>query len=166
MPRWDMYGKPIETAEMAATVPVVTQRFQLPAAQPQSLLQGVSLGLILHSAIFTNISVELWSDRAGAPGALIAQSITQWTEAQIAARLPLEYKFFYAGFQFLPVSLRPEAWYHIAVRAAGYTGDATNHIAWRHSYADTQYTGGLTFDVEAIKATKCPLETLIYASEF
>lgn len=148
---------------MAASIPTVSQRFKIPTTKPHSLLQGAGLGVIFHDSLFTALSLELWSDRSGSPSKLIATSETAWTKTQVDARFPLDYKCVFMGFQFTPVSLRKGVWYHLALRATGYTGDTTNHIAWRHQYPDPAYP--VTFDEEVINAAWYPLEAMIFAAE-
>lgn len=162
----NVVGKPISTAENAATIPGVSQRFRLPATKPNSLLQGVGLGLVFHDSIYANLSVELWADRAGSPSLLLATSQTVWTKAQVDAAYPLDYKLLWIGFQFTPFPLRRETWYHLALRAGTYTGDDTNHIAWLHAYPDVIYGDALGFDIEAIKSAVVPLSAAVFAAEF
>lgn len=167
MPEWNMVGKPISTAEMASTIPAISQRFRLPSTKAHSLLQGVGLGVIIHNATYDAISLELWSDRAGSPSKLIATSVNSWTKAEVDAYLPLEYKFISMGFEFTPISLRKSVWYHLAIRASTYTGNTANHIAWKHSYPDIAYQAGLTgIDIETIMAGISPLEAMVFAAEF
>lgn len=163
---WNMVGKPILTAENSATIPGVSQRFRLPATKPNSLFQGAVCAAIFHDSIFDALSLELWSDRDGAPSKLIATSTNSWSKAQVDAQFTLDYKCVWLGFEFVPIPVRRLVWYHLALRATTYTGDATNHIAWRHSYPDAQYRDGLGFTIEAINAGAVPLEALIMASEF
>src|SRR3990167_7304567 len=134
MPTWNMVGNPITTADNGASIPTVYQRFRLPTTKFHGLLQGVGLGLIFHDAIYTALTVELWADTDGLPSALLATSSTTWTKTQIDALYPLDYKCLFIGFQFALFPLRKGTWYHLVLRPTVYTGDATNHIAWRNSY--------------------------------
>lgn len=162
----NVIGKPISTAENSSTIPGVSQRFRLPTSKPHSLMQGVGLALVFHAATYTDLTVELWADRDGSPSKLIATSQTSWTQAEVDAELPLSYKLAWLGFEFTPVPLRKGVWYHIALRATGYTGDNTNHIAWVHQYPDPVYDDDLAFTVEAKKAGVMPLFATIFAAEF
>ena len=162
---WNMIGRPIATADNDSTIPTIYQRFRLPAAGPTFMVQGVGLGVILHAAAFTDLSVEIWNDVAGVPTTKIATSLTAWTKAAIDAQFPLDYKFLYAGFQFSPLLLRAGVYYNLAVRLTGYTGDATSHVAWRQSYPDCQYPSALGFTVQAIDAAVMPLECNFFGSE-
>lgn len=164
MPTWKMIGKPISTAEMALTVPTISQRWRLPTSKPNSLLQGAGVGLIFHDSLFTNLSLELWSDRSGSPSKLIATSQTTWTKTQVDAQFPLDYKVVFMGFEFTPVPIRKGVYYHLALRATGYTGNDDNHIAWRHQYPDPAYA--VSFDEEVVNAAWYPLEAMIFAAEF
>ena len=162
---WTMTGKQIFTADNSATIPVIAQKFKIPSTKSQSLLQGVGLGLIFYDAAFDDLRVELWADSSGSPAKLIATSSTVWTKAEIDAAYPLDYKFIRMGFKFdPPVTLKKGTDYHVAVRVANYTGDASSHIAWRHNYPDPfyDYSGG----IETIDAAKVFLEAAIFAAEF
>lgn len=165
MPTWNMIGKPITTADNVASIPVVSQRFRVPTTKFHSLLQGVGLGIIFHDATYAALGVELWADRDELPSVLIASSTTSWTKAQVDANYAEDYKCLFMGFEFTPYPLRKGTWYHLVLRPTTYTGDATNHIAWRHSYPDAQYRDALGFTIEAIKAAKVPLEAMIFAAE-
>lgn len=164
MPTWKMIGRPLSTADMAAAIPVVTQRIQLPTTKPKMLLQGAGLGVIFHDSIFTALTLELWADRAGSPSKLITTSTNQWTKAQVDAQFPLDYKCVFMGFEFTPVPLVRGIDYHLALRASGYTGNTDNHIAWRHQYPDPAYP--VAFDEEVCNAAWYPLEAMIFAAEF
>lgn len=161
-----MVAKPISTAEMSSVVPAIYQRFKIPTTKTNCLLNGIGVAMVLYAAAYDEISLELWSDRDGLPGAKIADSSSVWTKDQIDAQFPLAYSFLYAGFEFAKVPLKKGAFYHVAIRATGYTGDATSFIAWCHAYPDTQYPDGLLFTVETIKAGIMPLVASIFASEF
>ena len=166
MPTWNMIGKPITTAENSATIPGVFQRFRIPGPNPHMLLQGIGCGIIFHDPAFTALSAELWADDgSGSPSVLLATSLTSWLKTEIDAQYTLDYKCLWMGFEFTPYPLRRDVWYHLALRMTGYTGNDTNHIAWRHSYPDAQYQTNLGFTIEAKKAAKVPLEAMIFAAE-
>lgn len=158
-------GKKILTADNA-TIPVVTQKFRIPTTKNHSLLQGVGLALIFYNAIYDDVRVELWSDQGGSPSKLIATSATVRTKAQIDAQFPYDYKFIKMGFEFsAPITLKKGTYYHLALRPSNYTGDDTNHIAWKHSYPDPFYFS-YSGELEAIDAASIFLEAAIFASEF
>lgn len=162
---WTMVGTPISTAEMATAIPSIYQRFRLPTTKFDSLLHGVGLGVILYGdPAFTNLYAELWADRDSAPISLLATTETVYTKAQLLTQYTHGYK--YVGMKFQkPVQLKAGTYYHIALRASGYTGNDSSHLAWRHAYPDPQYSAGLGFTVEAIKAAKVPYETLFFCAE-
>lgn len=161
---WKMIGRPLSTADMAAAIPTVSQRFKVPTTKTHSLLQGAGLGVIFHAATFTALNLELWADRSGSPSKLIATSLNSWTKAQVDAQFPLDYKCVFMGFEFTPVPLRKGVDYHLALRASGYTGNTANHIAWRHQYPDPAYP--VQFTEEVCNAAWYPLEAMIFATEF
>lgn len=165
--RWDMVGKPISTADMAAVIPTVFQPFGIPSLALPQVLKGIGVGLIFHASLFTNLTMEIWSDQGGSPAKLLATSTTTWTKAQIDAEFTTgSYRFSYVGFDFAGFAMKPGATYHLAVRATGYTGDDTNHIAWRHVYPDNPYAAEFSITpVEARKAAVMPYEAVIFAAE-
>jgi len=155
---WRMIGKPYETADVTA-VPSITQRFT--HAGPPHVLRGVDVGVIFYNdPTFTSITLELWSDRASGAGALIAQSSTNYTKLACMESQNSAYKVL--GFTFPDVALRNGAFYRLALRPAGYTGNAAAHIAWRFSYPDPQYRGGLTLN--AAKGANTPFEFSIISA--
>lgn len=157
---WRMIGKPYATADVT-TVPSITQRFQHNLAESPHVLRGVSVGLIFYNdPSFTSITLELWSDRATGAGALIAQSSTSYTKLACMESENSAYKVL--GFTFPDVALRPGCLYRLALKPVGYTGDATAHIAWRHSYPDPQYRAGLTLN--AAKGANTPFEFSIISA--
>lgn len=161
-----MIGKPISTADMAAATPAVFQGFGIPSSEAPKVLKGVGVGLIFHAALFTNLSLEIWSDQGGSPARLLATSTTTWTKAQIDTQFANSYKALSVGFDFAPFALKPGAKYHLAVRATGYTGNDTNHIGWRRLYPDNPYASAYSITpVEARKAAVMPLEAVIFAAD-
>jgi hypothetical protein len=159
---WRMIGKPIYTADNAATKPAISQSIELPAINASQYLKGVGVGVILfNDPAFTDVRAEIWSDDAGAPGVLIAQSTNVWTKAELLTVDIHGYKLI--GFTFDPFAIKSGNIYRAAIRMTGYTGDAASHIAWRHSYPDPQYQSGLTLD--AAHAVKHPLEITIFSAE-
>lgn len=157
---WRMIGKPYATADVTA-VPTITQRFQHDTLGTPNLLRGISVGVIFYNdPAFTTITLELWSDRASGPGALIAQSSTSYTKLECMEAQNSAYKIL--GFTFPDAPLKPGSFYRIALKPVGYTGDATAHIAWRLSYPDPQYRDGLTLN--AAKGANSPFEFSIISA--
>ena len=159
-------AKPITTAEMSATVPLVFQRFRLPTTKNAALLQGIGLGLVLYNDSYTSLSLEIWSDLSGSPSQLLRTSTTTWTKAQVDAQFPKVYKLVYMGFEFDLLPMKPGTYYHVALRATGYTGDLNSHIAWRHAYPKPQYPNGLTLANSVRYAAKSPLEAVVFEADF
>lgn len=152
---WRMIGKPFLTAEMTGT-PVITERFRLAALSRDALLKAVQLGVIFYAnPAFTSVYVELWSDRGGSPIRKLATSSTSYAKAVCLTTGTSAYRFM--GFAFSTAEpLKAGTYYHIVLRASGYTGNSASHIAWRHSYPDPQYQSGVTRN--AAKAAKHPFE--------
>lgn len=144
-----MLGKPITTAEMGGTS--ISQQILTPK---KFLLAGVQAGVIFYGdPAYTSLVMRLYHDSAGSPGGLIATS-KSYSKAEIQS-LAHAYKFI--GFGFDPfVPMQSSALYHLVLYAAGYTGDASSHIAYRLAYPDPQYTEGQ--DLDAAHADNHPFE--------
>lgn len=161
--KWDMVGKGITTAEMAQAIPAHFQRFRLPTTFPHSMLQGVGLGVIFYLPTYTNLFVEIWNDRQGLPTKKLATTTT-WAKTEVDAQFPKAYKFLYMGFDLAtPLMLRKGVYYNLALRGAGYTGDVSNHIAWRHAFPVSQYVQSQSLVL--VKAAKFPLESVLFTAE-
>lgn len=134
-------GVPILTADMAG-VPVKSQRFRHPTNS--FTMAGCVWGLIKYnSPTFSNVYLNLYADRGGSVGKLIATSTTSYTSAEIAT---MAHALKTAGFAFDKRYLQGSVWYHMVLMIAGYTGNSSSHIAYRHSYPDPQYVTGITTD--------------------
>lgn len=148
-----LIGKPIETIEMSSAQ-TVAQSFTLSSTGRNKLLQAVTVGLCVENPTMTSLTFELWSDNAGAPGKMIAQSTNAKTRAML---LPTNnYGFGWFHFTFNKIPLRAGSTYWLVPRCTGYTYSANNHLAWKHAYPDPQYRTGLT--LSAIRGAEHPLE--------
>lgn len=165
MPDLVIVGKPLSTADLSASVPTVSQKVTIPSANDDVILKGVGIGLIFFAnPVFTSIGMEIWSDRNGSPGKLIASSNHTYSRAEIQAAVDSEnYGFVHAGFEFDEIPLRRGIPYHVAIRAVGYTGDSSTFLGWRNTHPDPQYTTGLTITV--IKGGIAPLEVNMFGAE-
>jgi len=145
-------GVPISTAEQTANS--VTQPF-IPSTN--RVIKGLVAGIIFTgNPSFTDLRMEVWTDRGGVPGGMLAQSLTVWTKADL---MTLDHGFKTVGFTFNTIKLRANNTYHAVLRISGYTGTTASHIAWRKSYPDPQYQVGVTFEVP--KGAHFPLELSI-----
>ncbi len=152
---WKMLVKPFDTADMTGTPPI-SQRFKVSDISLSYLLNGVSLGVVFYGdPAFTALTAELWSDRGGSPIRLLESSSNSYLKADCLTTFTNGYKFL--GFSFAnPYPLKNGTYYHIALRASGYTGITTSYVALRHSYPDPQYRTGLTLTIP--KGAKHPFE--------
>lgn len=158
---WRMIGKPFTTAEMTGT-PTITQKFTLSTTNGDHLLRGLNAGVIFYNnVVFTAVSMQVWTDRSGSPGSLMASSTNSYTKLQAMEGENNAYKVL--GFTFDDVPLRAGASYHAVLIASGYTGDDTSNIAWRKSYPDPQYRTGVTLN--AAKAANHPLELSVISAK-
>jgi hypothetical protein len=160
---WNMIGKPFSTADMSASVPTISQRFRIPTTQSPHLLGELVAGIVLfNDPAFTALTMELWSDRNGSPVRLLATSTTSLAKAAVLTTEDHAYKIL--GFLFDPQpTLNPGTYYHAVIRASGYTGNSSSHIAWRHSYPDPQHADGVT--LEAVNAARFPFDLTFLTAE-
>jgi hypothetical protein len=158
---WRMIGKPISTAEMSG-IPTVTQKFYSMPLTNDYLLKSVIMGIIFYNdPAFTNVYVEIWSDRSGAAQKLIATSnVIPKSECLVVE----DHAFRQIGFSFdSAIPLRAQTPYHLAIRASGYTGNDASHIAARISYPDPQY--GNIIQKDATQAATHPFDFVLVSAD-
>lgn len=147
---WQHLIQPITTAE--ALSQGITQRFRHPSSN--IVVAGVIAGFVgINNPSFTNLKMQIYSDRSSSPGKLIAESTNVWTKAQIHT---LDNFLKWAGFSFNHVQLLAGEWYHLVLVPTAYTGVDGSYIAWRYSYPDPQYT--ITGNHDTVDAVKHHLE--------
>ena len=158
---WRMIGKPLMTSDMSG-IPTATQKFNSEALSSDYLLKAVTLGVIFYNdPAFTNISVELWSDRSGSAQKLIATSDT-FSKAECLVVQSHAFRTF--GFSFSSaIPLRAQTAYHIFLRSSGYTGTDSSHIAVKLSYPDPQY--GSLITKNAAKGAQHPFDFSIVSAD-
>lgn len=152
---WRNLVKPLSTADVVGNL--VSQRFRHP---DQSLVvHGVHLGFAGYgNPAFDDLKLRIYSDRAGSPGKLIAESDTVYGKAAITT-LANFLKF--AGFVFdAGVQLQGGEWYHLVLVPSAYTGIDASFLAWRYSYPDPQYP--VILDLDAAGAARHHLEFSLY----
>ena len=156
-----MIGKPLMTADMSG-IPTATQKFNSEALTEDYLLKGITLGVIFYNdPAFTNISVEIWSDRSGSAQKLIA---TSHTFSKAECLVVEDHAFRTLGFSFdSAIPLRAQTAYHIFLRASGYTGTDSSHIAVKLAYPDPQY--GSLITKNAAKGAQHPFDFCITSSD-
>ena len=158
---WRMIVKPISTADNAAAIPTVYQKFKPKTFGKYLIFSGASVGLVFYNnPIFTDISLELWSDLSG-PTKLIATSTNSYTKASMLLIEDHAYKI--AGFSFNDLFLKYNSHYNLTLRITGYTGHDSSYIGMRQGYPDPQYLSGL--DTSAKSGDNTPFEISILGSE-
>lgn len=158
---WRMIGKPIMTSEMSG-IPTVTQKFNSMSGTNDYLLKSVICGIIFYNdPAFTDIYLEIWSDRSGAAQKLIA---TSNSIPKSECLLVEDHAFRQIGFSFdSAIPLRAQTPYHLAIRASGYTGTNASHVAARLSYPDPQYGNIITKD--ATQAATHPFDFVLVSAD-
>ncbi len=141
----DHIGKPLSTAEAAASVPATLyQTIRITTGYKNQLLRTALAGLFFYgNPSFTKVQLELWADRGGSPSRKLATS-----DSYVPAECNTD-TFSYRTMAFtFAVALKKNTFYHVALRPTGYTGDASSHIAWRQAWPDPPYPAGITDTLE------------------
>lgn len=162
---WRMLYKPIFTADNAAAVPTIAQKFRIAADQDSKILAGLVAGVIWYgNPVFDLVKMEIWTDKGGSPGRLLATSTNSFTKAQLLTLgTPNNSGYSILGFTFPRIPLKAGMYYHAVVRFTGYTGVEGSHAGWRQSYPDPQYRAGLV--LESTDAAKYPFEMSVNTLE-
>lgn len=158
---WRVIGKPLLTADMSG-IPTITQKFNSESGSSDYLLKSVVLGVLFYNdPAFTNIYVEIWSDRSGSAQKLIATSNSIHKSECLVTEI---HGYRMIGFSFdSAIPMRAQTPYHVALRASGYTGTNASHIAVRLSYPDPQYGELITQD--AASGARHPFDMNIISAD-
>lgn len=138
------FGDPFDTAELTNTAKSIKGR-----PNRNIVLKATRTWLIFNdfSGSFTNLTMKVYSDRNGSPGALIATSTNSWTKSQIITQNS-GVKEVYFEFDLLP--MRSNLYYHFVLNCSGYTGSTSSHIAWRKAWPDPVYRTGWSQTFESL----------------
>lgn len=155
---WRMIAKPLATADMSG-IPTISQRFK---ADSDCLLKACTVGVVFYNdPAFTNLYLEVWSDRSSAPSKLIATSAVV---AKANILLVEDHAYKILGLTFSNAfPIKSGAYYHAVLKASAYTGNSGSHIAWRSSYPDPQYQTNVTMN--AASADNHPFEITFITSD-
>lgn len=138
-----MYGEVLLTADFSSTR--VFQKFK---PSNNMILQGVTTQIIIYNnPTFTSINMKLYANRSGSPAGLIATSTNSLLKAEIHTQAHA-WKNVY--FDFADFVLKADDTYHLVLSGSGYTGTASSHIAWKHSFPDPAYQTNVDMSLEAL----------------
>lgn len=162
---WRSLYYPIMTADNAAAVPTIAQKFRIQVGEANRILAGLVAGVFHYgNPAFTAITMEVWTDKNGSPGRLLATSTTSYTKAQLLTLGgPNNSGYSILGFAFPRIPLKAGMFYHAVVRLSGYTGNNGSHVGWRQSYPDPQYRTGVT--IQGKEAANFPFELTVNTIE-
>lgn len=160
-----MIYKPIFTADNAAAVPTIAQKFRVQVGEDSRILAGLAAGVIFYgNPVFDLVKMEVWTDKGGSPGRLLATSTTEFRKADLLTLGGAgNSAYSQLGFVFPRIPLKAGMYYHAVVRFTGYTGIEGSHAGWRQSYPDPQYRTGVT--IESVEAAKFPFELSVNTLE-
>lgn len=159
---WMLLVKRFLTADMSASIPTIYQSFKISSGNPSAFLAGLQAHVDLYNdPAFTALTMEVWSDKNGAPGRLLATSTTSYAKAALLE--VQDYALRQLGFEFPKIPLKAGMLYHATLRASGYTGTDSTNIGWVSSYPKPQYTTGITQTIS--KAGNYPLELNVFTAE-
>lgn len=158
---WRSLYFPITTADNAAAVPTISQKFRIQVSQDSlngKILAGLAAGIFYYgNPAFTAITMEIWTDKGGTPGRLLATSTTSYAKSQLLTLGGANNSgYSILGFAFPRIPLRAGMFYHAVIRLSGYTGNDGSHVGWRQSWPDPQYRTGIT--IEGKEAGYFPFE--------
>jgi hypothetical protein len=98
--------------------------------------------VVLNDASFTNITAGIYYDKADeTKGDLVAASTTTHLKAAVVTSNNGVRSLY---FTFDEVALNGDAYYHFALHGTSSGFSPTSHIAWKTSYPDPVYEGGVT----------------------
>jgi len=162
---WRMIYKPIFTADNAAAVPTIAQKFRIQVGEDSKILAGLAAGIIFYgNPAFDLVKMEVWTDKGGSPGRLLATSITEYRKADLLTLGGAGNSgYSQLGFAFPRIPLKAGMYYHAVVRFTGYSGVEGSNAGWRQSYPDPQYRTGLR--IESVDAGKFPFELSVNTLE-
>lgn len=162
---WRHNYRSISTADNAAAVPVHSQKFRIIPGNDSAVLAALEAGVIFYGyPVFTAITLELWSDKGGSPGRLIATSSNSFARAEcLTLGGPDNSGYRMLGFTMPGVPLKAGAYYHAAIRFTGYTGNDASHCGWRQVFPDPIYRTGLT--IEGVAAATFPFELSVFTKK-
>ncbi len=156
---WQVYGVPLETADMSGVTP--SQTFTL---NSRRLIVAARAWISLYNdPVFTNVYAEIRANAAGTASTVIATSAVL-TKAQV---LTLDNGVKEVPFVFATppggIPLNGTDTYHFLVRATGYTGDASSHIAWRKDWPVPRYGD---YTPNAGNANTSPYDLTLIGAEY
>ncbi len=145
-------GKPILVADNTSPSAI----FQEVEFTDNIILEAARVMVLYYNApIFTDLYLRVYGERSGAPGKLIATSVTTYAPLDIdPGNIGYAHKEIY--FQFSPqIRLRAGLKYYFTLELDNYTaGLANKHLAWATQYPDPYYATGVT--ILQTKAAKMP----------
>jgi len=159
MASWHI-AKPISTAEAAASIPPLYQKFRIQTGYHNQILRTVVAGIFYYNnPAFGVIRMELWADRNGTPSRKLAES-DAYTQAECNTA---NFAYRLQAFTFQNIALKKSTFYHLALKPTAYTGDASSHIAWRQAWPDMQYPQDITNTLEF--GAKFPYDALLETAD-
>lgn len=130
---WRVFGEPFATADLASGLRV----FQPVIFNKNIVLKACRAWFIVYNnPTFTDLSMAIYSNSAGAPKKLLHTSTNAITKATMCT-LTNGVKEVYFEFNY-PVFNSTDT-YHFVPRATGYTGSDSSHLAWRAGFPDPVY---------------------------
>lgn len=103
------------------------------------VMEGCFTFLVMNNVgTFTNLAINLYSDRDGSPGTLIQQSSRKWNRSDLVTTYNNGLK--YVGFDMgTKISLNKDTYYHLVLSASSYTFSESAHLAWEKAWPDPIY---------------------------
>lgn len=136
---WRVWGKKISEASQKVRF---NSNFILRAARPWVIVYG--------DTDFDSLSLEIYADDGGAPGALIATSSNVLKKSEIITAANGVKECYFEFNQ----PINGVGWCHFVLSAYGYTETEESHLAWKKAFPDPAYPTGV--DTDPIALERCP----------
>lgn len=114
-------------------------KFQMFTPPKNAVLEAVRTSLVFYnSPTMTSVKAQIYSDAAGTPDELIAES-----DVRTAASIAVANGIVETWFEFSPVvNLTGGYRYHVVLYFTGYSGNsASSHVAWVVDWPDRSVSG-------------------------
>lgn len=133
---FDVYAEVLETADMTNSLRV----FRLLQSTEKNLtVIGFRATLVLYNnPTFTSVSCDIYSVKNGEPDVLLYSSTDSRTKAELLEKDNITYNSGHVEtwFEFDQVNLKQGDWYAFVIKAVGYTGSSSSHIALKKDWPD------------------------------
>jgi hypothetical protein len=145
---WRLYGARLETADFGGA-PTIYQPFTLPR---NTRVKAVRTWFIAYNPTFTEMGMQIWDDRAGAPSQLLYTFDKTYVPGDLLQTHDYGAKEIYFDFSNARW-LRKGTLYHLVPTFSAPTFDAASHMAWVYGYPNPNTSVDVTLGPSKISTT-------------